>query len=377
MTLIGTIGMFGLGYLLVGELPRCKHRAELVSAALIVCALGSLLLALGFVLIAPRFSGRFATMINTPDQKGLFVAGAVLTGVSMVFDMATIGLLRGGIQLGRNIAFSLVKLAALPIFAFVLHDRLGFDITLSWVAGIALSLVLVAARMVLFGTRLLARPDWGLLHSLGKTAMAHNWINIATTVPPTVFPVLVTVLISPSANAAFYVAFTLSTFLYMIPNHLATVLFAMAAAEPHAIAHKIRFAVKLSYVIGLPAIIVLILGGHRILSFYGPGYARIATVPIWLLTLGYIPSVPKMLYIAICRANGRIAYCATILTVFTIVEIAGVAVGAAADGLVGLSLALLAVLTLQGIVMTPPLLRAVSGYPRPGKVVTGEGAFPI
>ena len=359
MALLGTIGVFGLDILLVGELPKRKRRAEFVSAALIACALGSLLLGLGFTLIAPHFSQRFATMIGTPDRKGLFAVGVALTSVSMAFDMATIGVLRGGIQLTRNLTFSLVKLAILPVFAFMLHDLLGFDITLSWIAGITLSLVLVAARMAHSGTRLLARPDWGLLRSLRRTTMAYNWINIAMTAPPYLFPVLVTILISPSANAVFYVAFTLSTLPYLIPHHLSTVLFAMAAAEPHATPDRVRFALKLSYIIGIPAMAVLILGGHRILSVYGPGYVRIGNVSMYLLTLGYIPSVLKTLYIAICRANDRITYCATILTVFAVVEVGGVAAGAAADGLVGLSLALLAVLTAEGIVIARPFLHAV------------------
>lgn len=359
MTLLGTIGTFGLGTLLVGELPKRKRRGELVSAALMACALGSLLLGLVFVLIAPHFNARFATMIGPLDQKVLLVAGAMLTGVSMASDLATIGAMRGGIQLTRNMAFSLIKLAALPIFAFVLHDRLGFGITLSWVAAIALSLGLVAVRIALSGTRLLVRPDWTLLRSLRRTAMAHNWINIAVVVPPVVFPLLVTLLVSPAANAAFYVAFSLATFPYMIPHQLAMVLFAMAAAEPRAIAHRLRFALKLSYIIGLPAVAILTLGSHWILSIYGPGYARIATLPMCLFALAYIPSVPKMLYITICRANGRIAQCAAVLTVFTVMEIGAVAAGAAADGIVGLSVALLAALTVQGIVTTPPLVRAV------------------
>jgi len=359
MTLLGTIGTFGLGTLLVGELPKRERRTELVSAALMACALGSLLLGLGFVLIAPLFSGRFAPMIGTLNQKALFVVGVVLTGLSIAFDLATIGVLRGGIQLARNMAFSLLKLSALPILAFVLHDRLGFDITFAWVIGLALSFVFVAARMALSGIPLLVRPDWSLLRSLGRTAMAHNWINVSVTVAPTIFPVLVTVLISPSANAAFYVAFTLSTLIYMIPTHLGTVLFAMAAGEPHSIAYRLRFGLKLSYIIGLPAVAILILGGHRILSVYGPGYARNATLPLCLLTLGYIPSVPKMLYMAISRANGRIAQCAAVLTVFTFLEIGAVALGALSDGLIGLSLALLVTLTVQGIATTPPVLRAV------------------
>lgn len=358
MTLIGTIGMFGFGTLLVGELPKRKRRAELVSAALIVCALGSLFLGLAFVLIAPHFSGRFGVLISTPIQKAIFIAGVVLTSVSQVLDMATIGILRASIQLARNMAFSILKLAALPIFAATILDRFGVDVTLSWVVGMALSLAFVTARIAFSRARLLVRPDLRLLRSLFRSAMAHYWINIATTAPPTLFPVLVTVLISPSANAAFYVAFTLSTFLYVIPSQLSMVLFAMAAAEPQAIAHRVRFAMKLSYAIGLPAITVLILGSHWILGIYGPGYARTAAIPMLFFALGYIPAVPKALYLAICRANNRITYAAVILSAFTVAEIGGVAAGAVAGGLIGLSAALLATLTAQGIIITPLLLRA-------------------
>jgi O-antigen/teichoic acid export membrane protein len=362
MLLLGTIGMFGLGTLLVGELPNCRNRAELVSAATIACAFGSLLLGLGFAYLAPFFNSRFATMLASPGQKGLLVVGVVLTGVSMVFDMASIGVLRGSIQLWRNLLFSLVKLICLPIFAAFLHDKLGVGIVLSWVVGIGLSLILVAAKLAFSGTRLTARPDWPLLRSLGRTAMAHNWLNIAITAPPAVFPVLVTLLVSPKANAAFYVAFTLSTFIYMIPTHLATVLFAMAAAEPEAIAPRVKFATKISYVIGLPAVAVLILAGHWILGIYGPSYAQLATVPMIVMTLGYIPSVPKALYIAICRAAGRTAFAATILTVFTVAEIAAAAAGGIIDGLLGLSVALLIVLTAQGLSLTPSIIRAVGQH---------------
>ena len=41
MTLLGTIGMLGMGTLLIGELPRRSARAGLVSAALLTCGLGS------------------------------------------------------------------------------------------------------------------------------------------------------------------------------------------------------------------------------------------------------------------------------------------------------------------------------------------------
>ena len=74
-------------------------------------------------------------------------------------------------------------------------------------------MALLAIRLRFSGYPVLPRPDWGVLRRLGRTAIAHNWLNLAITIPMTLIPVLVTVIVSPSANAAFYAAWTLSGFL--------------------------------------------------------------------------------------------------------------------------------------------------------------------
>ena len=232
MTLLGTIGMLGLGTVLIGELPRRRGRAGLVSAALLASCIASLILGLGFAIVAPHFSGRFGHVTGMAGQAALFAAGAALTGVTLVFDQATIGLMRGGLQLTRNVLFAAVKLLALPATAIILHDQLGAGIGLSWVAGMAVSAVPVAIWLWLHGSSVLPRPDWGVLRGLGTTAMAHSWLNLSITVPLTLMPVLVTVVVSPAANAAFYAAWTLSGFLKIVPTHLSTVLFAVASADP-------------------------------------------------------------------------------------------------------------------------------------------------
>ena len=79
MGLLGTIGIFGLGTLLIGELPRRSRRAGLVSAALLASGLGSLVLGLGFALAAPHFSRRFVVILGTPGRTALFVLGVALT----------------------------------------------------------------------------------------------------------------------------------------------------------------------------------------------------------------------------------------------------------------------------------------------------------
>jgi O-antigen/teichoic acid export membrane protein len=364
MTLLGTIGMLGMGTLLIGELPRRRARAGLVSAALLTCGVGSAVLGLGFAVLAPHFSGRFGHVTGTLGQAALFTAGVILTAISLVFDQATIGLMRGGLQLTRNVIFAAAKLAVLPAAAIVLHDKFGIGVTASWVAGIALSVGLLAIRLRLSRIPVLPRPDWGVLRGLGRTALAHNWLNLAITIPMTLIPVLVTVIVSPAANAAFYAAWTLSGFLKVVPQHLSTVLFAVAAADPQVIARKLRFTLRLSLLIGLPGMVVLGLGAHMALSLFGPGYARAATLPLWLLVIGYLPTIPKMQYIAVCRAAGRIPRAAAVMTAAAVMEVAASSAGGAYGGLKGLSFALLGVYLIEGLVTTPPVIRAAMGRGR-------------
>jgi O-antigen/teichoic acid export membrane protein len=193
--------------------------------------------------------------------------------------------------------------------------------------------------------------------------MAHNWLNLAMIMPFYLLPVLVTVIVSPSANAAFYIAAMLTTFLFIVPAHLSTVLFAVVAADPRVVARKLRFALRVSFLIGVPGMAVLILGAHPALGLFGKGYTE-ATVPMWLITLGYPAAVPKSLYIAVCRAAGQIPRAAVVLTACSGLEMAAAVAGGVAGGLIGLSLALLAVRYGEALVTTPPVVRAA--FPRGG-----------
>lgn len=364
MTLLGAIGMLGLGTVLVGELPKRTTRGGLILASLVACGLGSLLLGVGFAIAAPHISARFANVTGSPRSAALFAVGVAVTAVSLVFDQATIGLMRAGIQLFRNIVFATAKLLVMFIAAISFHDLFGLGITASWVVGVGISLATVALWLRFTGAEVLPRPDWGVLRGLGRTAISHNWLNLAVILPFTVLPVLVTTIVSPQANAAFYIAWTLVGVLYMVPAQLSMVLFAIAAADPQAIARKLRFTMRLSCVIGLLGMAVLGLGAPLVLRIYGASYAHTAVFPLWMLLLGYLPSIPRAHYIAVCRAVNRVSWGAFVLSVASIAEVGGAAVGGVMGGLRGLSVALMAVTLVEGIAFTPPVLRAAMGCGR-------------
>ena len=206
MILLGTVGMFGFGTMLIGELPNRRSKGGLISASLLASALGSLILGLVFPLIALASGAHFEEITGTSDRILLFAVGVAVTGMTSVFDEATIGLMRGGVQLTRNLAMSIAKLVLLPASALLLHDMFGVGIMLAWVLGTIISLVPTAIQLKRGGASILHRPKWRELRRLGKVTLAHNWLNLAIATPPRLLPVFVIVVVSPSANAAFYVA---------------------------------------------------------------------------------------------------------------------------------------------------------------------------
>ena len=88
------------------------------------------------------------------------------------------------------------------------------------------------------------------------------------------------------------------------------------------------------------------------------------TVPLWLLIIGYLPSVPKVHYVAVCRATGHVARGAAVPSTAATIEVTAATLGGMAGGLDGFSYALVTVFIVEGAVTTPPVLRAAMGYGR-------------
>jgi O-antigen/teichoic acid export membrane protein len=384
MAVLGTIGVFGLGTMLIGELPkRRRDRGGLFAASLAATVSGSAVLGVIFAAVVGLYfsdAEHLPGIGGTPGQLLIFVAGVALIGASMVFDEGTIGLLRGGVQLWRNMAVSAIKLAMLPVLAVFLHDAYGVGISLSFVIAIAGSMIPAAVMLMRGGSSIVHRPDWQSLRRLLPVAVSHNWLNLTVAIPPILIPVVVPLAVGAAANSVFYDVWMITGLLFMVPIHLGTVLFALASASPEVIAEKLRFVLRISLLVGLPVMAVLAVAAHFALNLFGPGYAALGTIPLWLRILGYIPQMPKAQFIAVSRATNRVGRAAGLLGIFALFEVASIYfggklgnryIGGEQGGLYGLSLAYLGVMVVEGVLTAPTVLRAAYA-----QTAAATGAFP-
>lgn len=373
MTLLGTVAMLGLGTLLMGELPRQRGRElPLLTTALLVSGVVGAALGVLFGLLAPFISPELQTLVDTPGKDLLFAVGVSLTAITLVLDQALTGLLRGGLQLGRNTIFAVAKLVALLAAGFLVADRLGLTIYTTWVLGNMVSLVvLLRLGKAHGGWNRTARPDLALLNGLKRTAIGHHGLNLALLAPGLVLPLLVTAQLSASLNASFYVAWMLANFVFVPPAALSTMLYAVGSGDPDALAHKIRFTLRLAALGGLVAVAALFVFAPFVLGIFGASYAAEAQWSLRILGFGVFPLIIKDHYIAIYRISGRVGRAALLIGLLDVFELTAAAAGAYFGGLAGLSAGWVLAMLLGTVIMVRTVYRAAQytnhdAPPRPG-----------
>lgn len=374
MMLIGNFAILGLGTMLIGELPRQRGKEfSLITAALILSGAVGGVLGLVFALVAPLLSVELQALGANVQDVVLFAAGVSLTAITLVFDQAVIGLWRSDLQLWRNTLLAVAKLVLLVAAGLWLSHTLGLTIYATWAAGNALSLVALVAYAVLKGNwlRRTYRPHWGLLRKLGLVSLQHHLINLTLQAPSQVLPILVTVLLSATINAWFYVSLMLANFVYLLSLALTTVLYAANSDEPDTFVRQARLTLGLSIGISVLANAVLLFGTKQVLSLFGQGYVEQAAWSLRILALGAFPLIIKNHYIAVRRIQGRLA--STLLPVIAcaLLELGAATLGARLGDLTGLSLAWIIALCVEAVYMFGPVYHAVR-FIRPD-LVSGQG----
>lgn len=361
MTLIGTFSILGLGTLLLGELPLHKGReGSLISTGLIVVGAVGGLLGLLFAFISPYFAVGFKPLGINLGNILIFALGVSLTAVTLVLDDALIGLFRGELQLWRNSLFSLVKLVALFLASLWLSRTLGMTIYTTWVIGNTFSLLALAGYAIVrrAGRRGSYLPDWSLLKKLGPPALKHHFLNITLQAPTLILPVMVTVMLSTTINAWFYVSWNLSSIANIFSAALTLTLFASSAAQPGTLAQKIRLTMTLAFVACVAINVVYLFGTKQVLGLFGPGYAEQATWSLRILSIESFPFIIKNHYIAVSRIRGQVAHAARLTVITGLLEVSGAGIGAFFGGLTGLSLGWFFAMCLEVVFMSPTVFKA-------------------
>jgi O-antigen/teichoic acid export membrane protein len=362
MTLIGTIGMFGMGTMLISDLPSMRGpKWPLISTCLLVAGGAATVGGLGYAAVAHFAVPGLREALGGWPGTVLLVAGIALNAMTLVLDEALVGLLQGPLQLMRNAWFSVVKLVLLGVLALLPMTLTGSELLLTWVAGIVFSTAVLARAVRRRGLLDSARPSLALLRGRGRATFDHNLLNLATYLPRAALPLVVTAVLSAEANASFYTAFMVLSFLAMVPANIALTLFAVASGDKAALRSKVRVGLVLSLAGGLPASLLVFVLAKPIMMVFGAGYASTASHALAILALTYVPFVFHHFFLAISRVQNRVRG-AGVFSVFAgVTELLAAWYGGSHGGLTELVTWVAVVMGVETVLVAPVVLRVVFG----------------
>lgn len=379
LTLVGALSNMGAGTLLMGELRRqSEHRLMLLYTALLIVGTIGLGAGVAAAYIAPLFSADLGDVVADLPSATLFAIGISLTTVALVLDQALLGLLKGALQVTRNLIFAasklvlliLVGLAWLPLRA-TLGDR---TILATWVSGLALSMVVLPLVPLSHRTRrpdvidgergAAARPTQRAprgARRLVRTSLSHYALNLGLQLPFFCLPLLVTALLSTTSTAYFYSTWIWGSFIFAIPLALAWSLYTVSAGNPATLAQRIRFTLPLAALVGVATNIVLFPAAQLILSLYGPQYAANGLWCLRLQGFAVFPLIVKDHFVNIRRAQQRTASAAWRTALGAGLEVLGAIVGTRLWGLTGVTLGWLGALVIEAGLAAPLVLNIWRG----------------
>ncbi len=293
--------------------------------------------------------------------KLALVAAAVTWCVFSLQDNALAGLRAAGWVPIKNVIYCLAKIGLLAALAISPGD---FGIFASWVLPAAV--LLIPGNLLMFG-RLIPRHAKAtaadatklVRGQLVRYAAGDSLGSIFNLMSVALLPLIVTHKAGTTANAYFYLPWTVAYSLQLVAYNLGTSLTVEGAADEAELSRYSRKMLVYMVRLLVPLAIVVALGAPLILRVFGESYEREGTQLLQLLALAPIPSLVTILVMAVARVQGRTTLIASIRGLLCVLLLGLSLVLVPQMGIVGAGVASLLANTVVAIVVGLPLLHRI------------------
>jgi O-antigen/teichoic acid export membrane protein len=306
LNLLAVLSLVGLNISLVRFLPQADNPRKMINTCFTLGSLVSLLAAAIFLAGLDFWSPALSFVRENAVFCLAFLFFAILWTLSLLIESAFLAKRRAGFILSKNTIFSLLKLP-LPVLLALYFQTFG--VVASW--GIALAVALAVAVLLFLprvqdGYRPLPALGLGLLKKQWRYSSGNYLVNLLLTAPGYLLPLMVVNLLGAEQNAYFYIVWMMAGLLFAIPGAASSSLFAEGSYFEDRLRENVVKSLKSTFLLLVPAAILLAAAGKWLLLVFGHGYSLNALPLLWVLCLSSLPFGVNYIYTSILRVTGRI-----------------------------------------------------------------------
>jgi O-antigen/teichoic acid export membrane protein len=304
--LLAAVSTLGLDFAMIRFLPHATDRQGIINSSLTIGASLALLLSLVFLWGAGIWSpGLVPSRTNLAFVVFLVIATISMTMMSLL-NSVFLARRQANMVCTESFIFGATKVSLAALLAIVWRP---VGLVGAWALGLVAAVI---GGFALF----LPRAEGGrhqlqvtlnrkVLNDMTHFAFANYLSAVLWGAPTYLLPLLVVTMAGREANAYFYVAFSVSGLLSVIPTAVSLSLFAHGSHNESELVDLTLASLKFSVgLLGIGIIAVLLLGG-KLLLLFGKAYSIQGTELLWLLALASIPITVNSLYFSVLRVQNR------------------------------------------------------------------------
>ncbi len=305
MGLLNSLSFLGLNIGLIRFLPEAKDKRGMINSCFTIVGICSMVLALIFIVGTPLWSPVLSFLSQNTKFFLSFIIFTTVTSLFQIQGQTFIAFRSAKFTFAQQIIWRGLKIAL--IVMLISYGILG--IFSAW--GIA-TLIAVLIGNLFFLRKV--QPGYFPLPSIKKKVIneiahfsASNYsAEVMGNAPIYILPLMIVNILGAEPSAYFRIAYGIGSVLFIIPIAISFSLFAEGSHEPEKLRANVIKAIKFMFLLLIPAIVLILLLGDKILLLFGSEYSENALRLLWILALASIPFAINDLYVTINRVEFKV-----------------------------------------------------------------------
>jgi len=305
-TYLTILGLMGMNFSIVYFLPKSKNPNNLINTSLTVPILISISIAGVFLLGIKTFSPALSFITSNTPFTICFIGLVALSTLYAQLQGVFVAKRQTKYAFFKSIIFTGLRIPLLYVIAHLGLSSLG--IVLNWTLSV---LIAVAICLIIFLPKI--QSSYKVLPNIDKKELKgtwkYNWAsytsNLMAFAPVYILPMLVVNLKGPEENAYFYITWMVATILFGISASASQSLFAESIADSKALISNVRKTAKYIALLTTIGLVILFLGGQKILAIFGESYVINSLSLLKILAVSSIPVGVVYIYTSILRVTNR------------------------------------------------------------------------
>lgn len=307
ISLLAALSLFGANTTIIRFLPKAEKPVDLINTCLTVCGMIAIVIAIIFILGLDFWSPALIFIKQNIVFATAFILFVVVSTFLTILNSTYIAKRRANYVLIQDLTHSILKiplpalLVLLSFHSFGIASSLGIAMIVAVIIGI---FILVPRAEKGFTVKPVINRN--IIGNLWRYSTGNYLSAILNSAPGWILPILVVNMLGSEENAYYYITWILAMLLASIPIATSNSLFAEGSHFETDLQLNLRKTLRFTYLLLVPAIIIMQFLGGWILSLFGPGYSYHGLTLLRLLAVSFVFFGVNSIYFTTLRIENRI-----------------------------------------------------------------------